>query len=586
MGRGRAETHHPHARSETGIIRKNWKGKTSIVLVFPNHYAVGLPNLGFQAVYRLLNSMESVVCERAFLPEIPGPAASLESNSHLADFDIIAFSISFEMDYLNLLLLLEAAGIPLLSSQRYAPHPLVIAGGVACFINPEPIAHFIDCFLIGEAERLLPRFIDCVESCSSRSALLTELANAVPGAYIPAFYEDRYSSEGVFESLTPVGKSPPPRKITRVHVPDLGDTPTQSVVITPHSSFGNTCMIEVSRGCPHGCRFCSAGFVYRPPRFRPLPLLQECIRKGAHMSPRIGLVGAAVSDLPDLGILCDQARDLGVQLSFSSLRADALTPELISSLAQSRVKTATIAPDAGSERMRRVINKGISEAQILNAAAALVAAGIPNLKLYFMVGLPTETIEDVDAIVTLCQKVKAAFLESSRAQGRIGEMTISVNAFIPKPATPFQWAAMDAMPLLKKKLAIIIRGLKALPNVRVEANSFKEAAVQAFLSRGDRRASDLLIRAVHNQGNWGKTFRETRKSFLSFTIYRQRPLDEVLPWDHIDNGVQKKFLEKEYLRALAGKTSPPCPMSGCRLCGACKELRVTNDERRVKNGSL
>jgi radical SAM superfamily enzyme YgiQ (UPF0313 family) len=569
LGRCRAESHHQHAKSETGVIRKNWKGKTSIVLVFPNHYAVGLPNLGFQAVYRLLNGMDSVVCERAFLPESPGTVVSVESNSNLENFDIIAFSISFENDYLNLLTILQNVGIPLLSSNRHDSHPLVIAGGVACFINPEPIAHFIDCFLIGEAELMLPRFIDCVESSSNRSTLLTELAHNVPGAYVPAFYEDRYSSEGILESLTPVGKSPALRKITRVYVPHLDDIPTHSAVITPHSSFGDMYLIEVSRGCPHGCRFCSAGFVYRPPRFRPLPLLQECIRKGAEMSSRIGLVGAAVSDIPGLGFLCDQAREIGVQLSFSSLRADALTPDLVASMAQSRVKTATIAPDAGSERMRRVINKGITESQILNATTALVAAGIPNLKLYFMVGLPTETIEDVEAIVTLCRKVKDAFLESSRVLGHIGEMTISVNAFIPKPATPFQWAAMDAMPLLKKKLEMIFRGLKHVPNVRVEANSFKEAAIQAFLSRGDRRASDMLIMAVHNKGDWGKTFKETPRFSLAFYNQRQRSLNEVLPWDHIDNGVQKDFLEKEYLKAMEGKMSPPCPMSGCRLCGAC-----------------
>lgn len=577
MGHRRKDPPPQYAKSEAGVIRKNWKGKTSIALVFPNHYPVGLPNLGFQAVYGLLNSMESVVCERVFLPEFPGPAVSVESECHLEDFDIIAFSISFENDYLNVLTLLKEAGIPLLSSQRYDAHPLVIAGGVACFINPEPIAHFIDCFLIGEAECLLPHFIDCVESSSNRSALMNELTLKVPGAYIPAFYEDHYSPEGVLESLIPLEKSPSLRKIIRVHVPHLEDIPTQSIIINPHSSFGNTCLIEVSRGCPHGCRFCSAGYVYRPPRFRPLHLLRECIRKGAKMSAKIGLVGAAVSDLPDLGRLCDQALETGVQLSFSSLRADALGPELIAILAQSRVKTATIAPDAGSERMRRVINKGITEWQILNAASALVAAGIPNLKLYFMIGLPTETIEDVEAIVTLCQKVKDAFLESSRTQGRIGEMTIGVNAFIPKPATPFQWSAMDAMPLLKKKLGIIIKGLKHVPNVRVEANSFKEAEIQAFLSRADRRASDLLIRTVRNKGNWRKTFRETPGFSLSTYIHRKRSLDEVLPWDHIDNGVQKIFLEKEYVKAMSGKMSSPCPMSGCRLCGACDRRRIKED---------
>jgi radical SAM superfamily enzyme YgiQ (UPF0313 family) len=577
LGRGSGGIRHQHAETETGIIRKNWKGKTSIVLVFPNHYAVGLSNLGFQSVYQLLNALEFVVCERAFLPESPGPAVSLESNSHLEKFDIIAFSISFENDYLNLLTLLQSAGIPLQSSKRSEAHPLVIAGGIACFINPEPIAHFIDCILIGEAENLLPRFIEYVESSSNRSELLKNLARKVPGAYVPALYEDRYTSDGILESLVP--NADIPRKITRVYVPHLENTATQSVIVTPHASFGNTYLIEVSRGCSHGCRFCSAGFVYRPPRFRPLPLLQACMRKGAEISTKIGLVGAAVSDLPGLGILCDQAHESGIQLSFSSLRVDALTPELLLSLALSRVKTATIAPDAGSERMRRVINKGITEDQILNAAASLVASGIPNLKLYFMVGLPTETIEDVEAIVALCLKIKAVFLESSRVQGRIGEMTISVNTFIPKPATPFQWAPMESIPLLKKKLAIITRGLKHVPNVRVETNSLKEAAIQALLARGDRRVSQLLIRAVHNRGNWGKTFRETPEFSLSFYIHRLRAMDEVLPWDHIDNGVRKKFLEKEYFKALEETVSATCPMTACRMCGACDTQRIAVDGR-------
>jgi len=546
-----------------------WKGKTSVVLVFPNHYAVGLPNLGFQTVYSLLNRIESVVCERAFLPESPGPAVSLETGSYIGAFDIIAFSISFENDYLNLLRILSDSKIPLLTSHRSDDYPLVIAGGVACFINPEPIAHFIDCFLLGEAECLLPRFIDYVETHSNRSELLTALALQVPGAYVPAFYEAHYSPEGILESLIPAADFP--RKISRVHVPHLDDVPTQSVIITPNSSFGNTCLIEVGRGCPHGCRFCSAGFIYRPPRFRPKSLLQECIRKGAQMSTKIGLVGAAVSDHPDLSALCNQAKEIGVQLSFSSLRADALTAELISSLAFSQVKTATIAPDAGSERMRRVINKGMTESQILNAVGLLVTSGIPNLKLYFMVGLPTETVEDVEAIVTLCLKIKAIFLESSRIQGRIGEISVSVNAFIPKPATPFQWAAMDTIPNLKKKLSVISRGLKHIPNIRVETNSLKEAAVQALLSRGDRRVSELLIRACRNQGDWKKTFREAPDFSLSFYIHRQRSLEEMLPWDHIDNGVRKKFLEKEYCNAMVGKISPPCPMIACRVCGACDE---------------
>lgn len=569
MGRGRHGIHFQHAASESGSIRKIWKGKTSVVLVYPNHYAVGLPNLGFQAVYSLLNRMDNVVCERAFLPDGPGPAVSVESGAGLNAFDIIAFSISFENDYLNLPFLLQLAGIPLRSAQRDDSHPLVIAGGVACFINPEPIAHFIDCFLIGEAECLLPPFMERAASGASRTRLLEALAMQVPGAYIPAFYADSYGPDGVLKSVTPAGNVPP--KIRRVYLSDLSGTPTQSAVITPHSSFGNKYLIEVSRGCPHGCRFCSAGFVYRPPRFRLLPLLEDCMGKGAQTADRIGLVGAAVSDHPDLSRLCDLARAADVQLSFSSLRADALNEDLVAALAQSRIQTATIAPDAGSERMRRVINKGLTETQILNAASLLVSAGIPNLKLYFMVGLPTETIADVEAIVTLCQKVKAAFLESSRAKGHMGEMTVSVNAFIPKPATPFQWAPMDEMPVLKKKLAILTGGLKRVPNVRVEANSFRDAAIQALLSRGDRRLSEVLVQVMNHKGNWRKTFRQMPDFSLSFYIHRQRPFSEVLPWDHIDNGVRKRFLEKECLKAMDARASAPCPMSGCRACGACGE---------------
>lgn len=567
MGRGGRPGPIRHSDHETGVIRKIWKGKISVALVFPNHYAVGLPNLGFQTVYELLNRMESVVCERIFLPESAGPPVSLESKTRLDRFDIVAFSISFENDYPNLPGLLDAAGIPLLSSRRTDAHPLVIAGGVACFINPEPIAHFIDCFLLGEAECLLPPFIDCIRAYSDRADLLAALARQVPGAYIPALYLDHYRPDGTFEALVPFQDAPP--SISRAYVPILADASTQSVILTPNASFGGTYLIEIGRGCPHGCRFCSAGFVYRPPRFRPKDLLEACIRKGAEISKKIGLVSAAVSDHPDLGALCEVAQSIGVQLSFSSLRADSLTPDLLTSLPTSRIKTATIAPDAGSERMRRVINKGMTESHILDAASALVTSGIPNLKLYFMVGLPTETPEDVEAIVALCLKIKACFLESSKLQGRIGEMIVSVNPFIPKPATPFQWAAMETVPTLKKKLASIRQGLNRIPNIRAETSSVREAVIQALLSRGDRRLSELLIRVFKNRGDWQKTFKTSPDFSVSSYIHRERSPDEALPWDFIDNGVRKSFLFNEYRRAMQGKTSPPCPMHDCRLCGAC-----------------
>jgi radical SAM superfamily enzyme YgiQ (UPF0313 family) len=384
---------------------------------------------------------------------------------------------------------------------------------------------------------------------------------------VPAFYRPSYRSDGSIEAFTPLADVP--ARIRRVFLPDLSKTATCSAVVTPHAAFGRTYLIETGRGCPHGCRFCSAGYIYRPPRFRPPALLEESLQRGAAVSDRIGLVGAAVSDLPEIAALCSGLRDKGVRISFSSLRADALTPELIAVLQQSQVKTATIAPDAGSERMRRVINKGIDEASILAAAETLVAAGIPNLKLYFMVGLPTETAADVAAIVALCRRIKHRFLSSSRSRGRIGELTVSLNSFVPKPATPFQWFGMDEVPTLKTKIRQVREGLKKVPNVRVHADLPRWAFLQALLSRGDRRVAQLLAAAAENGWNWPQTFKQSVLN-AGFYVTRERPLAELLPWDFIDHGVRKEFLKEEYRRALAARASPDCPMdTACSRCGAC-----------------
>jgi len=247
-----------------------------------------------------------------------------------------------------------------------------------------------------------------------------------------------------------------------------------------------------------------------------------------------------------------------------------LTPELLSTLKKSKTKTATIAPDAGSERMRSVINKGISETDILNAAEEIVAAGIPNIKLYFMVGLPTETMDDVEAIVTLCKKIKHQFLKSSRIKKRMGEITVSLNSFVPKPFTPFQWVKMDDVHLLKEKIKKVKNGLKRVANVRVHADIPRWAYIQALLSRGDRKVAQLLSLVNTNQGNWPKTFKSSPIN-PDFYILRERSLDELLPWDFIDHGINKSFLKTEYKRALQGKTSPPCPMESCNICGVCTE---------------
>ena len=558
--------------SEIGTTRKSWRGKISVVLVYPHRYHVGMSNLGFQTIYRLLNSFDHIVCERAFLPEIEQPPtarlSTLESGRRIADADIIAFSISFENDYPFLLTILGKAGIPLRSEDRGKRHPLVIAGGVACFLNPEPIAAFIDCFLIGEAEGILPQFLETFEPHTNKTAVLKSLARNVPGAYVPAFYQAHYHKNGTLADFRPIEDSPP--KIERVHLKNLDQVSTCSAIVTPNTTFERTFLIEVGRGCPHGCRFCSAGFVYRPPRFRSLTQLEQAIDSGSRLTDRIGLVGAAVSDLPNIEKLCAKFQDPKIRISFSSLRADRLSPGLLTVLKQSKVKTATIAPEVGSQRMRKVINKGLTEEDILTAASALVENGIPNLKLYFMVGLPSESQPDIEAIVTLVKKIKHRFLTSSRTRQRIGQITVSLNSFVPKPFTPFQWAAMNEIGTLKRKIKKIKNDLKKVANVTVNSDIPRWGYIQAMFSRGDRRVADILAAADTNQGNWVQTLKSVPTN-PDFYVYREREVDELFPWDFIDHGIKKSFLQKEYQLAKQGRTTPACQVENCRICGVCKE---------------
>jgi radical SAM family uncharacterized protein len=571
MAKKSAKSSQKFLESEIGTIRKSWHQKVRIALVYPNHYHVGMSNLGYQTLYRLFNEFDHVVCERAFLPNASGSAtarpATMESGRPIADADIIAFSISFENDYPHLLTILDQAGIPLRSSERSARHPLVIAGGVACFLNPEPIAVFIDCFLLGEAEAVLPRFFEVFEPRTSKKDLLINLAHEVPGAYVPAFYHTRYNDDGTIATFDPLEDVPP--KINRVYLKDLEQISTSSAVVTPHTTFERTFLIEVGRGCPHGCRFCSAGFIYRPPRFRPIAQLKQTIDRGAQLTDRIGLVGAAVSDLPQIEALCGKFSDNeNIRISFSSLRADRLTPELLSILKKSKVKTATIAPEVGSERMRRIINKGITEKDVLSAARVLVENGIPNLKLYFMIGLPGETEADIDAVIKLVKQIKHRFLTSSRARKRIGMITVSLNSFVPKPATPFQWAAMDDISTLKRKTKKIKNELKKVANLRINSDIPRWAYLQALFSRGDRKVADILLLAHSNKGNWAQTLKTVPVN-PDFYVLRKRDLDEKLPWDFIDHGIKKSFLQREYQRARQEQTTPACQVETCRLCGVC-----------------
>lgn len=560
------------AKMESGAIRKDWRGKTRMALVYPNHYAVGMSNLGFQTVYRLANEQPHVVCERAFLNESSRthlPVFSEESSRPLKDFDVVAFSVAFENDYPNIVQMMHQAGIASAREQRSPPDPLLLAGGVACMLNPEPLAPFFDCFLIGEAEHLIKSFFDLYDPAEqNRRRLLAQMAAVLPGLYVPEFYQPRYTEAGRYAGYRPLGNVP--ARIELVRDDKLIHPPACSSVLSPQSAFDSAYLIEVGRGCPHGCRFCSAGFIYRPPRFQGRQKLADCIQEGARWTDRIGLVGAAVSDLPDIDDICQMAQTQNIRVSFSSLRADALSDELVDALVRSKVKTATIAPDAGSERLRRVINKNLTEDVILTATEKLVGSGIANLRLYFMMGLPTETEEDIDALIELVQKIRTVFVDASRPKGRLGNITVGLNCFVPKPSTPFQWAAMATRSQLKRSQKKIRRALDAMPNVRVHSDRVRGAIRQAVLSRGDRRVAAMISAAPSRSNQWQQALKQAHID-LETTIHQPRAIEGPLPWDVIDTGIRRQFLWNEYQRALKAKSSAACPSDECRNCRQCRD---------------
>ncbi|MEW6220083.1 MAG: radical SAM protein [Thermodesulfobacteriota bacterium] len=551
-------------------MRKRWTGRLPVALVYPNQYTLGMSSLGFQLVYALANELPEVACERVFLPAAGQRPRSVESGRELAEFAVVLVSISFEQDLPNLVRLLAAAGLPPLARERQdRAWPLVVAGGVATFINPEPLAPFVDLMLLGEAEALLPSFFAQLLAAGNagREALVFRLAQELPGCYAPRFYQPRTDSDGTFLGFEVTAGLP--AQVQRQTSPAPA-TAGHSRLFSPEAAFANMYAVELGRGCSRGCRFCAAGFVYRPPRPWPSPAIAAALAARPPEIVRLGLLGMEMIPAAELATLAGALAGTGCRLSFSSLRADALSPALLDLVAAGQAKTVAIAPDAASERLRRVINKGLAAADILAAAEALADRGVRSLKLYLMIGLPTETEEDLREWLDLVRQLRERLLAVGRRRGRMTTLVLSVNPFVPKAWTPFQWEAMAPPPVLRQRLAWLRQHLAGLGNLRLDAETPASCLLQGVLARADRRLGEAIALGMDRPGGWRRACQEAGLSPAAAAL-RERGEDEAFPWEVVRQGVSRQYLWAERQRARAGQATPPCQPARCRACGVCRE---------------
>ena len=567
------ERHRLLREAEVWLEDLKHSGSFRVALVYPNLYSVAMSNLGFQGVFRMLNLQDDVVCERAFLPDdaekaelerTGRPLVSFQTGTPLREFDAVAFSVSFENDYLHVLQILRLAGIPLRARDRAAGDPIIILGGAATFLNPEPLAPFADLIAVGEAEPMVPKMVDALLGARDPRRGLEDLSPG-DGFYVPSRYEVRYHADG-----TVAGYDGPGRVVRQRGWPGTMGFP-QSVVLTPHTEMSMKYMVEISRGCPCMCRFCWAGYNYLPVRGFTRSELVGRAREVRRFTGKIGLVSTAVCDHPEIEGIVDDLAGMGYEVSVASLRLDDLTPEFVLKLVDTGVQGLTLAPECGSDRMRRILNKQFTNVEILDRARWIFGNGVLNLKLYYMVGLPFEEHADVEGIVSLTGEIHERMLSVARDRGRIGRLHPSVNPFVPKPGTPYQWLPMEDPKETDRKLQYLRKAFGRMPNVNAICKSARTGVAQSILALGDRRLAGALEIAVGERMDFRRAVREAGLD-PDFYLFRSRARDEVLPWDIVDNGVSKDYFWRELEKSRREQLSPHCPeVQGCIRCGVCLE---------------